>query len=389
MVTFLSGPSRRAAAVLAVFLAASIVAVGERALRSRRDAARLPTAGAEWIWAPLGRTVEPLAFYAARDFELAAPPARAQILAAADEEYVLYLNGRRVGSGGTGSLGAGSRPPLDAYEVAPLLVPGANRLVAELRSGRGAGGFLARLADGAGRTLVATDAGWRIVRRYRPGLVRGWLPLAGPAATEREAAAVWSRPPAGRWGAPRAAAARPLFAGGFGPVVAARLDARIVPRRPGVAWVDLGREVEGYLALEVAPRSGRQVALLYLGPPAPGAPPVPCVVAPGAPLWTDVAPRRLRAFPVEGDLEVTGARVYPAGAAPLAPAPPIPADLPRRGLLGLAPPPSATPVEDEVWRELQRLSGVAPGEHLQLLLGLDGVGLGERRDLLDRPLGAH
>jgi hypothetical protein len=381
----LSSSSRRALAVFAVFATCLALALGARALRSRRNAARLPTGDASWIWAPLGRTVEPLAFYAARDFDLAAVPARARLLAAADEEYVLYLNGRRVGSGGAGSAGAGERPGLDAYEVAPLLVPGANRLAVELRSGRGAGGFLARLADGSGETLAETDGSWRIVRRYRPGLVRGWVPLDGPAATEREAAAVWSRPPAGRWGAPGPLAPRPLFAGGE-PVRALAPAVQVSLRGPGVRRVDLGREVDGYLVLEVAPRPRRQLALLHLDPAMDPGAPLPCVVAPGAPLWTDVRPRRLRAFTVEGDLDLVGARVYPAKAPAPAPAPAGPppfllAGAPSRGLrglLGLAAPSLATPVEDEVRRELQRLAGVAPGEGDQLLLRLDGVGLGER-----------
>ena len=379
----LSGSSRRVLAVVAAFLICLGLALAMRSLRARRNAARLPTADAAWIWAPLGRTVEPLAFYAARDFDLAAPPERARLLAAADEEYVLYLNGRRVGSGGGGAAGAGRRPELDAYEVAPLLVQGGNRLVAELRSGRGAGGFLSRLADGAGRTLAATDASWRIVRRYRPGLVRGWLPLAGPAATEREAAAVWSRPPAGRWGAPGPLAPRPLFAGGE-PVRALRPAVQVSLPAPGLRRVDLGREVQGYLVLEVAPRPRRQLALLHLDT---AGPPLPIVVAPGAPLWTDVRPRRLRAFTVEGDLDLAGARVYPSPVP--SPAPLLLAGAPRRGLLGLAAPSLATPVEDEVRRELQRLAGVAPGKGDQLLLRLDRVGLGEGRHLLDRPLGAH
>ncbi len=384
----LSGPSgRRARATLAVFLAALAVALGMRALRSRRALSASPTGAAEWIWAPLGRTVEPLAFYAARDFDLAAPPPSARLVAAADEEYVLYLNGRRVGSGGAA---AGARPTLDAYEVAPLLRRGGNRWVAELRSGRGAGGFLARLTDGAGNTLAATDAGWRIVRRYRPGLVRGWLPLAGPAATEREAAATWSRPPAGRWGMPAAAPPRPLFAGGRLPVAVDRA-ATVATLARGIVRLDLGREIEGYLALEVAPRARRQVGLIYLdrgtgtfgsagsaGPagPAgsvasfgriePGAPSLPVIVAPGAPVWLDVRPRRLRSLAIAGDLEVTGARVYPAAAPPTAVprAGQISAELPGQGLLGLSPPPLRTPVEDEVWRELERLAGVAGREHL-------------------------
>lgn len=340
----LTGPGgRRARATLAVFLAALALALGARAVRSRQ-AAGLPTAGAEWIWAPLGRTVEPLAFYAARDFELPAVPATARLSAAADEEYVLYLNGRRVGSGGAPP---GSRPALDAYDVAPLLRAGPNRLVAELRSGRGAGGFLARLADGRGRTLAATDASWRILRRYHPGLVRGWLPLAGAGAAESEAAASWSRPPIGRWGMLGPAVARPLFAGGE-PAVALPLAATVSARENGV-WIDLGRAVDGYLALEVAPRSRRQIGVLDAGPPLSRTAAVQIVVAPGATLWTDPLPRRLRAFPVEGRLAVLGARVYPSA---IAPVPPVPEDQPAKGLLGLTPPLLGMPVEQAVWREL-------------------------------------
>jgi hypothetical protein len=355
----LSGPSGRARATLAVFVVALGLAIGVRACRSTRARSGPPTGRAEWIWAPLGRTIEPLAFYVARDFDLVAPPASARLLAAADEEYVLYLNGRRVGAGWTA---VGARPVLDAYEVAPLLRAGANRLVAELRSGRGAGGFLLRLADGGGRTLAETGPGWTVVRRYHPGLVRGWLPLSGPAAAERETAASWSRPPAGRWGAPREVVPRPLcpFDGGAPSAFqTAAIPAQPVLLAPGTVRIELGRVVEGYLALDVAPRQRRQVGLVLFAPkPAAEPPRTPMIVAPGAPVWINARPRSFRTAVVAGDLEVTGARIYPAAAAPAAPR-----ELRMKGLFGLTPPLVRSPVEDEVGRELQRLwSGNAGGK---------------------------
>src|SRR6476659_5880738 len=127
-----------------------------------------PTGAAEWIWTPLNRHATlPVAFLAVRDFDLDEPPAAARLLAAGDEEYVLYLNGKLVGAGAHAPGVPGA--PLDVYEVGPLLRPGGNRLVAELRSARGAGGFLARLEESAsGRTIVASDRRWRRHDRHPP-----------------------------------------------------------------------------------------------------------------------------------------------------------------------------------------------------------------------------
>src|SRR5579863_10357381 len=187
------------------------------------------TGAAQWIWvAHDRRQTQPLAFYAARDFTLASPPpARARLLALGDPEYVLYLNGKRVGAGG---WRPGAR--LDEYEVGPLLRPGGNRLLAELRSADGAGGFLASLVEAAsGRALVGTDGAWRIFPRHRLGLLRGWLPadpasaaMLASAAGPGEAAICWGRPPVGRWGRVLPAAPRPVFAELTG--------GRRLPRRP-------------------------------------------------------------------------------------------------------------------------------------------------------------
>ncbi len=207
-------------------------------LRPVLRARSLPTRSAEWIWQPFdARDHTPAAFFAARDFHLAAPPPRARLLITADEAYIVTLNGKRIGAGAfspdqppgppPGRRGA----PLDVYEVGPLLLPGGNRLLVELRSARGAGGLLASLIDEAtGRQLVGTDERWRILPRHEEGLARGWLPIGGGVP-----ALVWGYPPIGRWGLPRAGAPpRPLLTEQLGPPSARCPDAPLsAPRQAG------------------------------------------------------------------------------------------------------------------------------------------------------------
>src|ERR1700687_5568523 len=249
------------AAALAVVCGLTLLLRGERWAASHLSGT---TGAAEWIWAVHDRRqAQPLAFYAARDFALTAPPERARLLALGDPEYVLYLNGRRIGAG---SWRPGAH--LDEYEVGPLLRTGGNRLLAELRSADGAGGFLASLVDAAsGRPLLGTDGAWRTFRRHRLGLLRGWLPVdpsavaaavsaAGPGAAVvawgrapggrwgrvgaawPAAVVPWGRPPVGRWGRLVPPWRRPLFAeltGGRQPVAAANAALYVPPLATGVA----------------------------------------------------------------------------------------------------------------------------------------------------------
>lgn len=417
----------------AVWLAAAFVAaVGlTLAVRGGRWAVRRwggLTGGAQWIWAAHERHLaQPLAFYAARDFWLAAPPDRARLLALGDEQYVLYLNGKRVGAGGWRPGGR-----LDEYEVGALLRPGGNRLLAELRSANGAGGFLASLIDEtSGRTMAATDGDWRTYRRHRLGLVRGWLPV-GPfdavaaahhrrqgwvsAAGPGEPAFSWGRPPIGRWGRVTPGWPRPLFAeltGGRRPLPAASETLYRPPPATGKAGddtmvlFDWGREITGYLALEpgyepgmdndlVQPPPDRQrEALLWVGaaPPQPvGAgiePSSAVVLMPGAGEWLDARLRRFRYALVIGLPRPLAARVYtvdPAVAARFrldvdegagaggstgspsgrqaGPQAGRQSGAAHNGVFGLAAPRLRSPVEDEVGRKLKRLPGVARREEL-------------------------
>ncbi|HEV7671621.1 MAG TPA: hypothetical protein VGS22_24130 [Thermoanaerobaculia bacterium] len=305
----------------------------------------LPTRAAEWIWSGDSRREKvPSAFWAARDFTLDAVPKRAVLYMQADPEYVLWLNGRRIGAG---RFAAGA--PLDGYEVTPLLQVGTNRLLAELRSDHGAGGFLLSLNEGSnGRQLLASDPSWTILRRDDPNLLRGFRPLEGgtPAYS-------WSYPPTGRWGRPRLGAVQPLRF--ERPTLNPPTSA---PSRSGVAGravrFDWGAEpTVGRLALEVVPQEAIQVAVLRVeegGEIDPTA--ISVILMPNQSVWLEPQVRRFRAVEIVGTLKIEAARVL---------SPDGPEDRvaqptgPPKGLLGLAPPPLRTPVEDEVGRQLERL----------------------------------
>lgn len=359
-------------------LATFALALATHAVRAVRARSSLATGAAEWIWKPLGRSESsPLAFCLVRDFYLDPLPARVRLLVSADEEYVLSLNGRRIGSGRY--AGASGKPGtrLDSYEVGGELTPGVNRLEAEVRSGRGAGGFLLALLDGAdGRALLGTDERWRVYQRYHPFLLRGLVPLSPKLQLGTgEDVYSWGLPPLGRWGVPQPGPARPLFpdlTDGRPPLPASRL-VLADPPAPGLPPVartvfDFGREVTGYLSLELTPDPVQRAGLLYTGvsgvPEVPGARPDGAIITiPGRHGWEAACPRRFRYALVVG-LAPLAARVQPVDEAanlgtllPRAPAGPV-------GVLGITPPALRTPVEDEVWRKFQRVPGVARREDL-------------------------
>ena len=340
--------------VVLVTLGLALVARVLPALRARLAG---PTGMAQWIWETRDRRdVSPTAFYAIRDFNLATLPSQAHVLVTADEEYVLSLNGRRIGAG-SWERGA----PLDVYEVGSLLQEGPNRLLAELRSGRGAGGFLLSLEDGKGRQLARTDESWRIFHQHHPGLVRGWLPLARrpedpPEIPESEPAFCWGVPPTGAWGLPSAGAPRPLLSamssGPSLPATPISLDG--APEKPPRQLFDWGRSVGGYVTVEARQEPEIQMGLLFTGdaPPDPqrDRPVASVLLMPRQRLWRAARPGRFRYALVVGIAQPRGARVQPVDAAVL------PRLLPRahtpEGVFGIVPPPLRTPVEDKVWGKL-------------------------------------
>ena len=361
----LTSPRRAGRLALVAVAVVALLVLAERGLRGVVAPVVLPTGPAEWIWASdtFGRS-DPLAFYAARDFELDRVPAEARLLALADEEHVLHLNGQRVGSDAY-EPGA----PLAVWRVEGLLQPGWNRLLVELRSSRAAGGFLALLTGDAGEPLVWTDERWLVFPRHETDLVRGSGPLAGGAP-----AFSWGLPPAGRWNVPRPGPERPLWRdlmpGGrpapVKPMAVRSIGARARSRGETAAvpaagfapqvLFDFGREVEGYLALEHLSIDEEIPGLLFTGlkPPHPRQrrPQEAVVCMPGRRLWLDARPRRFRYALVLGMERLTGARLYPVR--PEAAASLLPGAQPPAGVFGLEPPPLSTPIEDRVWKSLRR-----------------------------------
>ncbi len=324
----------------------------------------VPTGAAQWIWESRDRRdVSPAAFYAIRDFDLTRVPRRARVLVMAEEEYILSLNGRRIGSG-SWERGA----PLDVYEVGPLLQPGPNRLLAEVRSGRGAGGFLLRLEDADGWQLVATDERWRIFHQHHPGLVRGWLPLQRkpedpPHIPTSEPAFCWGVPPTGAWGRPEPGAPRPLlFEMTSGrPVPAATVSPAGGKDSAPEHLFDWGRDVAGYLTIELPPAPDLRVGLLFTGdtPPDPhrDRPAAPVLALPGQRAWRSARPGRFRYALVVGIANPREASVQPVDAALLPPL--LSAAHSPKGVFGVTPPPLRTPVEDKVWSEFEGVPDVA------------------------------
>ncbi len=321
----------------------------------------------DWYWiAGDPRDARPVSFFAVRSFELPERPDRAWIETLGDEEYILTLNGHRIGSN---RYRAGAR--LDRYEVARWLTHGANRVVLELRSATAAGGFTLRVIDGGGADLLVDAPPWGVHRRYFRAL------FAGRSAPPESAPVLLGRSPVGRWGMPAPGPPRPLFED----LLAAP---RVVPavrfRRADEGWhrlrtkgrrreslgrmveFDFGAPVTGYLQLEVRGRDAATGLLRFSLEPQSAEPGPIQALATSIPvrgLWQDAVVRRFRYVDVLGLDGVTGVGVLPLvdEAIDLLGGPERPA-----GLLGIPPPPLRAPVEDVVRRELEGEAGLALGK---------------------------
>lgn len=348
--------------VLALAILLATLEAAGVALRARFDPVGR---GACWIWAPgVHNEQQPVAFQAVRDFELGdswdgeSAPARLTLIA--DESYILYVNGRWIGSG-VYREEAGA----DLYDLTAELEMGGNRLVVELSSGRGAGGLLASLRVGD-RLVVATDEQWRIHRRYDAGILRGWdLP-------EGESARIWQRHPTGRWGL-ASASPRPVSPIELRRPTSLSAKSLYLPWDPDAwpdfetskisfsdelgPWVllDWGREVTGFLRLQLASRDA-EPGLLHVSGQIPDrdAPADALVIPiPGRDEWTDSVPRTFRYLlltdvPLSGVPEVL---VAPAASLGHSEAP----SAGSAGVFGITPPLERSLAEERI-RERQRLS---------------------------------
>lgn len=364
---------RRGLLVTLLAAGALVLALSERWLAPRVVSGRVATGKAQWIWAaPDSHGVTPLAFQVARDFELDSTPRQAAVHILADEGYVLYLNGVRVG-------GNRHRPGarLDRYSVAPLLAAGPNRLLVELRSGRRAGGLLLRLA-GEGGLEIVTGPEWNVLLRHR----ELHLDPANPLEQARHPR-IWGSPPTGRWRLPEAGPELPLHAqlvagntrrwpervrigDVWRPARQVRPARRLRPSSPSLGQVvtfDWGREVTGYLGLFFGTRLWPKALLYYgCGPADPEAEPADYALgARGRLLWTGAVPRRFRCVTVVAPDGVRGAFVQLVEESRAAPF--LVSGEPLEGVFGLDRPPSlVTPVEHEIRRELEGLSGLVGGQ---------------------------
>ena len=351
-----------------------LLAAGERGWRALARSGMDDLDGARWIWAEgVAAADGPVAFYAVRDFELAAPARSASLSVMADEEYVAYVNRRQIGSNRYTNGGT-----LDGYEVADELVVGANRLILELRSSRGLGGALAalRIDSEAGAVEIVTDAGWQVLRRHRRRIFDG-RPVGGRPAR------VWGSPPIGRWGRVGERVARPVLSD-LAPDLFARRPRRFAYWRVGRGWsgrryppgrlhgfgtpvlFDWGKKVTGYLALSYEIEESRPaLAILSVGEKPPDPPfAVPnefLIGVPGRTLWTAARPRTFRYVLVEGLPEVSGATVVVTKKA-LGAELEVSPDEVEKGVFGRRSPRLRSPVENELRRRLQSLESRSVGE---------------------------
>ncbi len=315
-----------------------------------------------WIWAPEDvRDARPVAVYFVRDLNLEQVPPGATVELIGDPEYVLWLNGHRIGSNRF-QLPA----VVDRYSIEPWLRVGTNRFVAELRSPTAAGGFRFVLRDRAQATWLQSDSSWRLVRTYNPGMEFPGTPYRG------EPVRLLGRGPLGRWSGAQPGPLREAFEEEL-----AADEIRIArqfrtPADPGVWYplsqaphgvVDLGPAVEfdfggvetGYLQVSVSGRPLAGLAFFSLEP-FQGVPlETEALILPVEQrgIWQDVKPRRFRYALVLGLEGVRSAAVLPVrpevvtarSAGTVSP-----------GLFRLQPPPSRSPVDHVLRRELQYLS---------------------------------
>lgn len=177
---------------LILFLILLVLGVGERWITGARERGPYPPEGVSWIWSEEAKTKppEPVSFLTYRDFSLEVLPETAEIIAAADEELRLFLNGKLVVI--TRNF-PGEIDQVRRVDVTPWLRQGGNRLSAELRSSRGVGGFFLCLRV-EGHCRVASDSHWVTLKEWNPGVHRGWLPVEAGEPVRR-----WFTAPIGRW----------------------------------------------------------------------------------------------------------------------------------------------------------------------------------------------
>jgi alpha-L-rhamnosidase len=219
-----------------------------------------------------------------RRFELDAPVAAARLRVTALGLFELHLNGTRVGAQrlAPGWTDYERRVEVWTFDVTELLRPGANVLAATLADGWFAGcvGFFGRgqygdgpallaqleleRADG-GRTIVATDRGWRAAT----GELRAADLQLGEQVDLRQARPGWREADFddGCWAdAQERAWPAAALVGRVAPDVEAVVEldpVAVETDAAGVTIVDLGQNVAGHLAVDWDGRAGETLTLRH------------------------------------------------------------------------------------------------------------------------------
>ena len=173
-------------AAIAVFLFTAAFATLERTYSQKFHDL---TGTAKWIWAAHRMSDNvPVAFYAARDFDLPAHRHYAHLKVLGDPEYTVYVNGREVAA-----RRVGEERSLDLYDISPIVKTGRNRIVIAVRAPRGVGGLIAAIdIHPEIANWLVTDGSWRIYRKWTPILLERDLGRGAPPH-------VIGEPPIGRW----------------------------------------------------------------------------------------------------------------------------------------------------------------------------------------------
>ena len=149
------------------------------------------TGDASWIWLEVEPDREaPAVILVTRNVSVPAQREYFRIKVAGDPEYVLYLNGRRIGSGGAPETGE-----IDLYEIDDGIVDGLNRIVIAGRSSTGYGGLIASIDFGPFKqNMLVTNEEWTVYQQWSPTLLHHDAPSLNPSRPWK-----LGKPPDGRW----------------------------------------------------------------------------------------------------------------------------------------------------------------------------------------------
>jgi hypothetical protein len=170
---------------------------------------------ASWVTHPTAPLREPIVLHFRRALTLAAVPASYPVRASADNRFVLYVNGKRVGDGpARGDL---THWRYERFDIAPLLKPGQNLITATVWN-FGVYAPIAQMTDrtaflleseATGDASISTPKGWLVEeepgQRPVPRVANGfWEYMASGSGEEVDAARYdwnWNSPDAkgGNW----------------------------------------------------------------------------------------------------------------------------------------------------------------------------------------------